>query len=91
MEFKSISIGGVRLSKVKFMQFLKNSSIGLETIYNAPDLKILSKEINVKLLEDGDERISKVGRKYLTTKALTKKQHTWYVAFFVLKICYAPF
>lgn len=77
MKILSVKIGSVDIPVKRFTSFITTSKLSevldMESVSD-DDVKFLSKEQNIRTMEEGDTRIAKLGRSFLYTYALTRQQ-----------------
>ena len=88
MEITSVKLGNIDIDLNKFIEFLGGHK-QLSKLFNIEivdsdthNVKFLSTVQNIRLMNEGDERIQRLGRPYLFTWALTKEQQKTLVDWF---------
>ena len=78
MKIKSVKLGRFDVTITKFLDFIKDSNlksiVNIEVDMDEDSAKFLSLVQNIRMLPEGDERITKLNRPFLYTWALTKEQ-----------------
>ena len=85
MKINNVKLGTIEIPVKKFIEFLIDSSLANQLdlqVLDDGNIKFISKEQNIRMMEESDPRIVKLKRKYLFTYAMTREQQDIMLDFF---------